>query len=67
MWSLGCILGEMLLGKLTSAVSSKIVFSVLSIFTSAISPFYFNEGRLITLFVHFRKATFPWHINFRSD
>ena len=37
MWSLGCILGEMLLGKLTSAVSSKIVFNVLSIFTSALS------------------------------
>ena len=37
MWSLGCILGEMLLGKLTSAVSSMIVFNVLSIFTSAIS------------------------------
>ena len=38
MWSLGCILGEMLLGKLISAVSSKIhvVFNVLSIFTSAI-------------------------------
>jgi len=39
MWSLGCILGEMLLGKLTSAVSSKIVLNVLSIFTSAISLF----------------------------
>ena len=67
MWSLGCILGEMLLGKLTSAVSSKIVLNVLSNYLHLPFHWLFNEGRIITLFLHFRKATFPWHINFRSD